>query len=344
MMEKDTGKKTRISLRAFYVIIIVVEIIIIIAGASGILELIHESFEVTKKVPNMVWLVIIGLVLSVITNIFITRFLSLPITTLKEAMKDVADGHFEVNLDTDKGFTEIREISESFDAMTKELRATEIVQTDFISNVSHEFKTPINAIEGYATLLQDSELSDSEAAECLDKILYNTKRLSTLVGNILLLSKVDNQGIPNKKSIYRLDEQIRQAIVALEPKWLERECEFDVELASIEYEGCEPLLYHVFDNLIGNAIKFGPVGGVVRVRLFRAVGEIVFTVEDEGPGIDREHMKHIFNKFYQIDSSHKVDGNGLGLALVQRILELTGGKVFVENLPTQGAKFTVVMG
>jgi len=218
------------------------------------------------------------------------------------------------------------------------------VQTDFVSNVSHEFKTPINAIEGYATLLQDSDLSAEESAEYVEKILYNTKRLSSLVGNILLLSKIDNQGIPDKKTVYRLDEQIRGAIVSLEPKWSERECEFDVELASIEYEGCEPLLYHVFDNLIGNAIKFGPDGGVIKVRLFRTEAEIVFTVEDEGPGIDEEHIKHIFNRFYQTDSSHKAEGNGLGLSLVKRILELTGGRIFVENLPERGAKFTVVMG
>jgi len=343
---RDTAKKkkSRVSIRAFYMLLLIVEIIIIIASASGILELIHSLFEVTKKLPNIIWLVAIGLVLGSATNIFITRFLSSPITTLKEAMKDVAGGNFDVSLDTKKGFTELREISESFNVMTKELRATEIVQTDFVSNVSHEFKTPINAIEGYATLLQDSDLSAEESAEYVEKILYNTKRLSSLVGNILLLSKIDNQGIPDKKTVYRLDEQIRGAIVSLEPKWSERECEFDVELASIEYEGCEPLLYHVFDNLIGNAIKFGPDGGVIKVRLFRTEAEIVFTVEDEGPGIDEEHIKHIFNRFYQTDSSHKAEGNGLGLSLVKRILELTGGRIFVENLPERGAKFTVVMG
>ena len=344
MTDKDTAKKTRISLRAFYVIIIVVEIIIIIAGASGILELIHESFEVTKKVPDMLWLVFIGIILGIGTTIFLIRFLFAPVTTLSRAMKQVADGNFEVKLDTQRGFAELREISRSFNMMTKELRATEIVQTDFVSNVSHEFKTPINAIEGYATLLQDTDISAREAAEYVDKILYNTRRLSDLVGNILLLSRVDNQGIPEKKTLYRLDEQVRTAIVALEQKWLDRECELDVELESIDYEGCEPLLYHVFDNLIGNAIKFGPRGGTVRMRLFRAAGEIIFTVEDEGPGIKEEEKKHIFNKFYQTDSSHKSEGNGLGLALVKRILELTGGRIYVENLPERGAKFTVVMG
>lgn len=341
---KKLKNKARVSLRAFYVILIVVEILVIIAGASGILELIHSSFDATTEVPDIFWLLSIGVLLGSGTTIFLMRFLSAPITTLGSAMKEVAGGNFDVNLDTKKGFAELREISESFNMMTKELRATEILQTDFVSNVSHEFKTPINAIEGYATLLQDSDLSAPESAEYIEKILFNTKRLSSLVGNILLLSKVDNQGIPEKKTTYRLDEQVRQAIVALEPKWLERDCELDVELESIEYEGCEPLMYHVFDNLIGNAIKFGPRGGTVRIRLFVAAGEIIFTVEDEGPGIDTEQKKHIFDKFYQSDSSHKAEGNGLGLALVKRILELTGGRIYVENLAERGAKFTVIMG
>ncbi len=340
-----SNKKTRFSIKAFYIVLVMAELLVIVAGASGILELIHESFEATREVPDVIWLIAISIILGGATTIFLIRFLSSPITTLNGAMKEVSKGNFDVRLDTKKGFSELREISESFNMMTKELRATEILQTDFVSNVSHEFKTPINAIEGYATLLQGSGAENpEEAEEYIEKILFNTKRLSSLVGNILLLSKLDNQGIPDKKVKYRLDEQIRQSIVSLEPRWLERDTEFDVELESIEYEGCEPLLMHVWNNLIGNAIKFGPRAGTVRIRLFRAADEILFTVEDEGPGIDPEAQKHIFDKFYQTDSSHKAEGNGLGLALVKQIMNVTGGRAFVENLPDKGARFTVVLG
>lgn len=341
-MKNEKRKKSRISFKYFYTVLVIAEIAVILAGASGILELIHGSFSGTREVPDVVWLVIIGLILGISTTLFLVRFLSAPITTLNKAMKEVSSGNFEVSLDTKKGFSELREMSESFNMMTKELRATEIVQTDFVSNVSHEFKTPINAIEGYATLLQDSAFSkDPESLEYVEKILHNTKRLSSLVGNILLLSKLDNQGIPDKKARYRLDEQIRQSIVLLEPRWLEKECELDVDLESIDYEGNEALMCHVWDNLISNAIKFGPRGGVLRIRLFSCEDTVVFSVEDEGEGIPPESAEHIFNKFYQSDTSHKSDGNGLGLALVKRIVETEGGRVYAENVPEGGAKFTV---
>ncbi len=225
--------------------------------------------------------------------------------------------------------------------MTTELGATEVLQTDFVSNVSHEFKTPISAIEGYATLLQGSPEASQEQLEYIDKILFNTKRLSNLVGNILLLSKVDNQVIQSKNVKYRLDEQIRQSIISLEPDWEAKNIEFDVEMDSIEYVGARELLMHVWNNLIGNAVKFDPVGGIVMIRLFRENGGIVFTVEDNGPGISAEAQKHIFDKFYQEDSSHKEEGNGLGLALVKRILAICHGEISVENVSPNGCRFTV---
>ncbi len=342
-MKKDR-KKTKITFKAFYMVLVLAEIAVIVAGASGILELIHSSVNGSRGVPDVVWLVIIGLFLGSSTTLFLVRFLSTPITTLNDAMKEVAGGNFDVRLDTTKGFSELREMSESFNTMTKGLQATETLQSDFVSNVSHEFKTPINAIEGYATLLLDTELSASEESkEYAEKILFNTKRLSSLVGNILLLSKLENQGIPSKASVYRLDEQIRQSILFLEPRWIERDTELDVELERIEYMGNEALLSHVFDNLIANAIKFGPRGGTVRLCLYSSDEGAVFTVEDEGEGIPKESIDRVFNKFYQSDTSHKSEGNGLGLALVSRILEVEGGSVKAENLPTRGAKFTVIL-
>lgn len=343
-MKKDGKKKTKITFRAFYMVLVLAEIAVIVAGASGILEIIHNSVNGSRGVPDVVWLVIIGLVLGCSTTLFLVRFLSTPITTLNDAMKKVTSGNFDVRLDTTKGFSELREMSESFNTMTKELKSNEMLQSDFVSNVSHEFKTPINAIEGYATLLLDTEPSASEEAkEYAEKILFNTQRLSSLVGNILLLSKLENQGIPSRASVYRLDEQIRQSILFLEPRWIERDTELDVELDSIEYKGNEALLSHVFDNLIANAIKFGPRGGTVRLRLYTEGKHTVFTVEDEGEGIPEESLERVFHKFYQSDTSHKSEGNGLGLALVARILEVEGGSVKVENLPARGAKFTVLL-
>ena len=221
------------------------------------------------------------------------------------------------------------------------LGTTETLQTDFISSVSHEFKTPINAIEGYAALLQDHQQSQAEQEVYIEKILFNTRRLSTLTGNILLLSKLNNQSIRPQKTRFRLDEQVRQAILALEQKWTEKELEFDVELDKTEYSGYENLLVHVWTNLIDNAVKFTPAGSLIRMRLQRENDELLFTIEDSGPGIPEGEQERIFAKFYQSETSREVEGNGLGLALVRQIVEISGGSVTVKNLPEAGCRFAV---
>ena len=265
-----------------------------------------------------------------------------PINKLGDAMNRVAEGDFSVSLEEKNSSPEIANIYDKFNLMVKELNATEVLQTDFVSNVSHEFKTPINAIEGYATLLQDGEgLSLDEQEQYVDKILFNTQRLSSLVGNILLLSRIDNQAIPHKGAPFRLDEQIRQAIVLLEPEWVKKDIEFDVEMEDITIEGNENLLFHVWNNLIGNAIKFDPPNGLINIKLHKSGGKAVFQIEDSGPGISDEGLKHIFDKFYQEDSSHKQEGNGLGLALAGRIVSLHGGSISAVNLPGGGCRFTV---
>ena len=164
-----------------------------------------------------------------------------------------------------------------------------------------------------------------------------------MVGNILLLSKIENQSISTGQVRFRLDEQIRQSIVMLEPQWVKKEIEFDVEMDPVRYIGNESILHHVWDNLIGNAIKFSLQGGMIRIQLTEKQEKIFFTIEDNGPGVPENAKKHIFDKFYQSDSSHKEEGNGLGLALVKRILDLSGGEVYVENIPEGGCRFTVIL-
>ena len=271
-------------------------------------------------------------------NIILLR----PVVRLSKAMKQVADGDFSVQLHTGVRIREIRETYDNFNLMTRELQATETLQQDFVSNVSHEFKTPINAIEGYAMLLQDGS-DEPQQKEYVDRILLNTRRLSTLVGNILLLSKVTNHAIPVSGSTYRLDEQIRQALVLLEPAWTEKEAEFDADMDELLWTGPESLMHHVWSNLIGNAVKFGPQGGLIRMTLKRCEGSYRFTIADAGPGIPEEDQQHIFNKFYQIDSSHKQEGNGLGLALCRQILSLCEGEITVCNPPEGGCMFTVIL-
>ena len=282
-----------------------------------------------------------------IASIFVTKSIAEgifeTISQLREGMKKVADGDFNTRLTVKTTSVEIQEIVAGFNLMVQELRSIEILQTDFISNVSHEIKTPINAIEGYTTLLQGCENLDTDQQEHLEKILFNTKRLSTLVSNILLLTKIENQSIQTHQKWYRLDEQVRESIIALEPAWELKDITFDIELDDITYYGNGDMMYHVWTNLLDNAIKFSFVGGMVKIRLHKENNKIIFVIEDNGPGLSDEAQKHIFDKFYQADSSHTQEGNGLGLALVKRILTLSGGDIWAQNIATGGCRFTVTL-
>lgn len=288
-------------------------------------------------------LVVVSLLIGTLLTWFLSRMFFDPIKKLNKAMEKVADGDFSVRLTSKTSSHEIQELYSGFNLMALELGNTEILQTDFVSNASHEFKTPLNAIEGYSTLLQNSGNLTDQQREYVEKIIFNTRRLSSLTGSILLLSKIENQSIPTNQSHFRLDEQIRQSILALEPEWERKDIAFDVELEEVTYYGNENLLHHVWDNLISNAIKFGPEGGTVAIGLSRSGGELCCTVSDNGPGIPEDATKHIFDKFYQADSSHREQGNGLGLALVKRIVALEGGTVGAENLPAGGCRFTVML-
>lgn len=289
----------------------------------------------------VLFVVITSLLLSGFMLAFLSRLYFTPIKQLRLGMEKVAEGDFTVQLKTRSNSREIQDIYHGFNLMNRELRATEILKTDFVSNVSHELKTPLSAIEGYAMLLQDCDNLTAEQRGYVDKIVFNTERLSKLTGSMLLLSRLENQLIPTNQSWFCLDEQIRRSVVSLEPAWEKKEIEFDVELDPVEYFGSEGLMNHVWDNLLSNAVKFSPQGGTVTLRLHRHDGGIRFTVDDTGPGIREESMHHIFSKFYQADTSHKQEGNGLGLPLVDKILRLEKGSVRAENLPGGGCRFTV---
>ena len=300
----------------------------------------NHFLDLPGKIPGLGWLLIFNTLIAGLITSFINARLIEPITRLSKAMKAVSQGDFEQHLETNSRIAEIGESYQSFNVMTKELRATEMLQMDFVSNVSHEFKTPINAIEGYTMLLQGDELSQEQEGY-VEKILFNTQRLSGLVGNILLLSRLENQNIPMKKTKYRLDEQIRQAFLALEDKWTEKGIGFQVEMEEVRYVGNEGLFMHIWMNLMDNAIKFSPENGIITMFLRHENDSVQFILEDEGPGIADDAKARIFDKFYQVDGSHKAEGNGLGLALVKRIVDSAGGTIKAENREYGGCRFVV---
>jgi two-component system sensor histidine kinase BaeS len=309
---------------------------------SGLITLALNQFVSSSvSIPTFVWVLIFDVVLGTSITTFLSNWVLSPITRLSNAMKYVAAGDFNVALQSNSKIREVQDTYLNFNMMVRELKATEMLQSDFVSNISHEFKTPINAIEGYATLLQDRPQPPEEQQEYIEKILFNTRRLSELVSNILLLSKVENQAIQVEKKDYRLDEQIRQAILALEQKWTKKEIEFDVDMEQVLYCGNENLMLHVWTNLIDNAVKFDPCGGIVRIRLKTCRDHVEFEIEDNGPGVSETAQKHIYDKFFQADSSRKTEGSGLGLALVKRILDICNGNIRIQSGQDCGSRFVV---
>ena len=296
-------------------------------GAGALLTLLIEWLTQTRfTLPTIVWMILLSIAMGLVLSLIFTRLFIGPILRLSRAMQRVAQGDFSTY--------------ENFNTMTKALSTIETLQSDFVSNVSHELKTPITAIEGYAMLLQDAA-DPARQREYTEKILASTHRLGDLVNSILLLSKLENQSVPLQPVTYRLDEQLRGAMLLLEGKWTEKDLALDVELETVTYTGPEALLMHVWTNLIDNAIKFNPPGGVLQVGLHQEADAVTVTVADSGVGMTEEEMVRIFERFYQADGSHQGEGNGLGLALVKRILEAVGGEIRVESTPGKGSCFTV---
>ncbi len=313
------------------------------ALALAVMWLLNRRFGVWLGIPYTIRVLLISILSGAAIAVGLSKIFVSPMMKLGDAMRKVAGGDFTVRLDCTSKIRDVREVYGSFNTMVKELGNTETLQTDFVSNVSHEFKTPINAIEGYASLLQDSQLTDEQKNAYIDKIIFNTRRLSDLVGNILLLSKVNNQTISLKASTFRLDEQVRQSILALESKWEKKEIEFDIDLDEIEHTGYENLLSHVWLNLIDNAVKFSPQNGQIRIRLKQLAGSVTFSIWDNGLPIPEADIDRIFNKFYQGDNSHASEGNGLGLALVRRIVAAAHGTINVTSSEDAGTEFVVAL-
>ena len=328
-----------LSLNFYFTVFTVAETVV----SLGIARLIAGAFGIDLNDSPFTYFFLCAVCVAAGLAVLINSFFLKPIETLSLSMKRVSGGDFSIRLKEQSKIKEIGELNRSFNAMTEELGVTEVLQSDFVSNVSHEIKTPLNAIEGYATLLQDSDCTPEERERYTEKILFSTKRLSELVGNVLILSKIESGSVDINAEPFRLDEQVRQSIMLLEPKWVEKEIEFDIELDEITYTGDRVLLMHVWNNIIGNAVKFSSLGGLITIRLTEDTETVTFLVDDCGPGISESAMKHIFDKFYQEDSSHKQHGNGLGLALVKHIIDLLGGEIVAENLADAGCRFKVTL-
>lgn len=296
----------------------------------------------TQMMSPIYMMCISSIVGTLLTAWFGKYYLS-PIKQVIAATSRVARGDFSVRLPEDDTITEMKELVHSFNHMTKELGGVEMFRSDFISSFSHEFKTPIVSIRGFARQLQRDDLTDEERREYATIIADESQRLATLATNILQLSKLENQQIVTEKTEFRLDEQLRSCILLLEKQWTAKNLELEVDLDEVTcYDNAE-MLSQAWVNLLNNAIKFTPEGGAIGVSLTKGDKEIAVQISDTGIGMSKETQAHIFEKFYQGESSHHAEGNGLGLAMVKRIVALSHGRIHVESMEGQGTTFTVAL-
>lgn len=321
-------------------------ILTITMAIMGVITMLLFKLDaVDEKNPALI-LVIFAVVSILMGTVFSQIFGKRPlqiIVGISEATKEIAKGNFGVRLNENIPAAELQIMAHNFNVMAKELAGIEMLRSDFIENVSHEFKTPLAAIEGYATLLQNKTLKEEKREEYTGKILYNTKRLSSLTGNILLLSSLENQEMEIKKESYSLDEQLRQIILLFEEQWNKKNLIMDIEMDDVYYYGNKGLLAQVWQNILGNAVKFVPDNGTIRVLLHEEKDSVKVSIVDNGPGMNEKVMERVYEKFYQGDASRTGSGNGLGLTLAKRIVDLHNGAIEVTSKEKKGTAFTVTL-
>lgn len=294
-------------------------------------------------VPNLGALLLTIAVASIIVGTIISVFLGKipmrPVYKLIYALNSLAAGNYDTRLSMNVPKVG-KDLEESFNILAEELQNTEMLRSDFVNNFSHEFKTPLVSIKGFARLLQKGSLPEEKKKEYIDIISAESSRLADMATKVLDLTKLENQNILTDVSEYNLSEQLRESILLLERKWLEKELEISADFEEYQIHGNQEMLKQVWINLIDNAIKFSPSGGTIGMSVTRNADSIMVMVSNGGAPIKEEEKERIFQKFYQGDTSHTSQGNGIGLAIVRRIVELHEGEVWVDSTEEQ-TTFTV---
>ncbi|MFV0479380.1 MAG: ATP-binding protein [Anaerorhabdus sp.] len=293
-------------------------------------------------IPLLYWCAIASAITG-ITRYKIKQVYDKPLKRLAEATKAVAGGDFSIYVapQHQKDNADYLDVMiNDFNKMVADLGSIETLKTDFFASVSHEFKTPLAVIQSYATILKQENLSEEKKMECTNAIVASTQKLSSLITNILKLSKLENQTVIPKSEPFDLSKQLCESVLLFEESWGDINLIVDIE-DSVWIATDKSLLELVWNNLISNAIKFSPSKGTIRLSQIVTEEKIIVSVADMGCGMDKEVKKRIFDKFYQGDSSRATDGSGLGLALVLRVLQLLDCSILVESEPQKGSLFTV---
>ena len=350
MKKKKSKKVSKLIFQNTFVIIFISVFIFLSLIALSILAFEAGLFFPHKHVPfhrpspfgRYLLLIFILFVLVIIITLRINYTIARSIKRLENATEQVAKGNFDIQLKLTNNES-INSYIRNFNKMVRELNNMVILQSDFIANVSHEFKTPLSVIQSYSKALRKNDLDDETKKQYETVLDNNIKKLTNLTTNILNLSKLENQEIVLNKKEFLLDEQIRQCIVGLQPEWESKNIDFKLTIPKTKYYGSEELIAQVWQNIIGNAIKFSNNDSQISITITKNETEIFVTISDKGIGMGKETLSKIFDKFYQGDISHSKDGNGLGLALVYRILKICNVKISVNSQEGKGSTFVVCL-
>lgn len=338
-LSKKNTKRVRLSLRILFLLVSITSLctacvfsfLLVLSGAR---LLYHEPFTLPVVVVMGIFICCLSILIGGTMLWLISSRFTKPIEEISEAVKKVANGDFSVGINKKANrfsryelITETDELAENFNTMTAELNGMDYMRKDFMSNVSHEVKTPVAAITGFTEILMEGGLSLEEQQEYLMLVNQESLRLSRLCESMLHMSRLDHQQIVRKKDKVRVDEQIRKCVIMLTEKWADKSRDYEMDLDQLEIQSDADLLTQVWSNLIDNAIKYSPEHSTVYICGKIEKDTLIVTVQDEGNGIDKEDQVKIFQKFYQCDESHKKNGSGLGLSIVKRIIDLLGGSI-----------------
>ena len=292
------------------------------------------GLRLSGRYAFIVLMAVVSLVVGAVFSYMFGRVFMSPVNAVINAMNRLASGDFKTRIRFSSSLGRhpvVRELTDSFNTMAEELEGTEMLRSDFINNFSHEFKTPIVSVAGFAKLLRHGDLDADERDEYLGIIEDESMRLSDMATNVLNMTKVENQTILTDVTRFNLSEQLRRCVLLLEDKWTRKNLDINLDIGEHMIEGNEELLRQVWVNLLDNAVKFAPDGGTVELSVAEENGQTLVRVANTGSEIAPDKIEHIWHKFYQADESHTMQGYGIGLSIVKRAVQLHGGTVGAES-------------
>ena len=325
------------TLRWGFTLCVFVILLVTILVFSGI-EILLERTRIVDITYGRLVIVLICAFASVTLGSFITavtiQLPMLPVKKLIRGLTNLANGHFEERMEF-REVSAMKELGDAFNALASELQNTEMLRSDFVNNFSHEFKTPIVSIRGFAKMLQRGDLTEQQRQEYVGIIVDESTRLANMATNVLNLTKIEKQTILTNRQEFNISEQMRRCILLLEKKWDSKQLEVVADFAEYMVAGDEELLKQVWMNLLDNAIKFSPEGGRLMVRIGRREKALCVSVHNHGPQIPPEQIRRLFDKFWQGDPSRAGEGTGIGLSIVRKVVELHNGQIDVQSSPEE---------